>query len=354
MNVVAMGPAANEDTQNTEAASAPKRKRAHVRSAAVPDPNVEVSVFGSVPVAATHWGLKRKSHLGRWEPLFYRDETGKIEVSEWPIEILNIDTVRDRFGGGRYKLTWYGSNGNGGRRVAGQGREFTVPSLEPSAPASVAMVPAPSVASPLGGAFSEALRIMDVMDQRASSQITNLAQMAQLFGSRGGGGDNELLRQLLESNARTNEAVNQLAQRMNEPEEGDEDEGGEVAADVARAVAAPLARRVKSSGGVLDSILAAFANHCIDNPERIPTYAAVAAQAVPSILGVLSNAFSQVQAQAPRPAQPPPRPVQAPAPAPAPYVQPTPAPPSAPRPRAEVRVVDVAAPVPATVEQPTS
>ena len=64
----------------------------------------------------THWRARRVSEDRKVStPLVWGDDG--VEVSEWPIKELSVDTLRGRWGAGRYVLYWFGPRGEGGKRM---------------------------------------------------------------------------------------------------------------------------------------------------------------------------------------------------------------------------------------------
>jgi hypothetical protein len=125
-------------------------------------------VFGSVPVDATHWRVKRIGLNGAWEPLTHPLPDGTLAVSEWPITELTPDTLRDRWGAGTFQIVWYGPGENGRLRHITQ--SGTIKVLPPAVVAPVAAPAAPAARDGFGE-VERALVMMQSLSQLTSTLV---------------------------------------------------------------------------------------------------------------------------------------------------------------------------------------
>jgi hypothetical protein len=130
--------------------------------------SVKDDCFGPRRADATHWRCKRIEGDRRQTLLFWGDND--VEESEWPIDTLSLEIIRDRWGGGRYIVEFYGTNGAGARVQRGKSsivhlREIEqvidVPNAQPAAKSS-AMVPA----LPAGGDLQTVISLLAFLEDR--------------------------------------------------------------------------------------------------------------------------------------------------------------------------------------------
>src|SRR5262245_17905243 len=74
--------------------------------------------FGPRRADVTHWRCKRIGMDKKQTLLFWGDDD--VEESEWPIETLSLDAIRQRWGGGEYLVEFYGANDQGARVMRGK------------------------------------------------------------------------------------------------------------------------------------------------------------------------------------------------------------------------------------------
>jgi hypothetical protein len=105
----------------------------HTKQRATPDPGAQerAAVLGTIPDQATHWGCrKRADHPERLDPhkrwAWCDWQVGEgIAGAEFPIDTLNADEIRRRWGPGTYRVM-YLVLAAGNKKVVGQGPSFTL------------------------------------------------------------------------------------------------------------------------------------------------------------------------------------------------------------------------------------
>jgi len=153
----------------------------------------------------THWRARRVSEDRKVStPLVWGDDG--VEVSEWPIKELSVDTLRGRWGAGRYVLYWFGPRGEGGKRMpmggsrmihllerpgdprASEGGEAThvaAPSpVVPSASGELLALAAMRSQAAGGGDMAAMLQLLAFMDERQERQRQAQAQEGRLAAER--------------------------------------------------------------------------------------------------------------------------------------------------------------------------
>lgn len=258
----------DESTGETTATPAPvtATRARPVRKRVIPpdDPRVPVSHWGSVPARVTHWSCTKRGVNGEWTSLGWSPPGSGVELREWPLTELSDDTIRQRWGPGVYRCGWYGPNGSGGRSHLGRGREVTILPLGVAAP-----IEPPTDA--LGPGFAQAVAVMDMIERRANTQLTSIAQLATVLASRGGPDPEVLaLRAQLEAQrqAETDQRfaallseVRALRTEMYEPDDGAETE---------TPAAAPKRERpaFRAGDSVWDTLKERILNAALQNPEK--------------------------------------------------------------------------------------
>lgn len=298
----------DDDTGDDAPEARPVRR--YKKTPAAERPSVALSPFGSVPQRCTHWGVKRQTPVGGWEPLGYRDPSSTLELREWPLAQLSEDTIRERWGAGTYRLQWYGTTDTGGRASLGQGRYLTLhPVAAPPPP------PAPVAAPPALGGFTEAIALMDLIDRRATGQLAAMTQLANLARGDGGAGTTQLLVTMMQQQQ---EQTRALIEAMREDSRANlramrEIATGEDASGSSESTAAAAAG--KAAGAILpaynprkpmgEQAKAAAVSYFVQNPGEVFELV----KSAPALLDSLAKlvASSQAaQASAPPPAAPPP------------------------------------------------
>jgi hypothetical protein len=94
----------------------------------------------------THWRARRISEdKKKSTPLFWGVDG--VEACEWPLRELSIETLRHRWGAGRYVIFWFGRNEEGQSVALGRGNPINLLELaagaEPPARPGAVRVPAP-------------------------------------------------------------------------------------------------------------------------------------------------------------------------------------------------------------------
>lgn len=284
----------NEATEASDAAPKPAKPRAYKRARAVADPSRELSIFGSLPKDATHFGIKRLDARDKFVSQYAPSADGEANVREWPIEHLSIGFVRQHWGAGTYRVEWVGPTETGGRSFICNGRPFEVrPQEQPAPPAALAPT------NPL----ETAIAFMNMTDTRVNSQLNAIATLANaIAGNRPpppAGPDSHTLGLMFERQAQlTREAVlsavaplqEEIASvraRLSEFEDEDEDE------DDDRRAPASTAPVFKPGEPLSDSVKAWFMNWAASHPEQAMGLAKEAL----SVVGKIAGAVQQPPAQ---------------------------------------------------------
>jgi hypothetical protein len=161
-------PIAASDTPKADPKTEPAVEKINVHELRRVRKGVKDDCFGPRRADATHWRCKRIEGDRRQTLLFWGDND--VEESEWPIDTLSLETLRERWGGGRYLVEFYGTNGTGARVQRGKSsivhlREveqvIDVPKAQPTANAS-AMVPA----LPVGGDLQTVISLLAFLEDR--------------------------------------------------------------------------------------------------------------------------------------------------------------------------------------------
>jgi len=153
---------------------AERAPRARARRSGAP---AVVSPFGGVPAGATLWGLQRAALSGAWEACNHPDGDG-VRRHEWPIVELSIDSLRERWGAGTYRVQWFRVADNGGRKFICVSSAITV-----DAPRVVEAAPASASASS-GSSMREFVSFMDLVDSKTEAKIAGMANLARLIGGQ--------------------------------------------------------------------------------------------------------------------------------------------------------------------------
>jgi hypothetical protein len=125
--------------------------------------------FGPRRADATHWRCKRLEGDRRQTLLFWGEND--VEESEWPIDSLALETIRERWGGGRYVVEFYGTNGAGARVQRGKSSIVHLSEVEqvvevPKAPPASAVPAALVPALPAGGDLQTVISLLAFLEDR--------------------------------------------------------------------------------------------------------------------------------------------------------------------------------------------
>ncbi len=132
----------------------------------------------------THWRVYRISEDGKKGTPLKWGINGRL-LSEWPIKELSVETVRNRWGAGRYDLRWFGVDEEGNTVTLGRGKPLHLVELpdEPRAterPAEASRIPAPPVESPSSPRASGELLALAAMRNQTGGRCPDMASMLQL------------------------------------------------------------------------------------------------------------------------------------------------------------------------------
>lgn len=264
--------------------------RARPRAVAEPI-DAPLSPFGALPHGVTHWGLRRKTMGGDWEPLSWAEPGGKVAAREWPVSELSTDTIQERWGAGVFEVQWIKLAPRGGRNVLRGGRQVEI-LREVAAPAAAA---APGRPASVFDQMGDAMKLMAMIEERGDQSFLKIAKFAEIFGNRAPTGPSfeeirSLLRDEREHAAKaTAEAVRaaveplqkQIAELAEEEDDGDDD-GGLVGA--AAQGAKPLFRGRKW--------WQVLGNYATENPQVIEKVAPVALGAINNVTSALAAAMA--------------------------------------------------------------
>lgn len=258
------------------------------------------NLFGVPNHAVNAWGMLKREQ-GKWRRQTRAGGDG-THSREWPISTLTPRLVQEWWGPGEYRAQWLThdpDNSDPGRRWVSQGNGLTFtlsppPQTEaPPAPAPPAYAQSPE--SALGPGFAQALAFMDVIDRRASGQLTGMAQFATIMMGQSRGVDPALAEILRNQAAQLARIETQLAESFEEPPSASAAPAAGVATTVAEGAvrAAPRFRRGVPMG---EQLREAFGNYAIENPDKVVEIV----KAIPAVLSKLGELA--------KPAAPPPPP----------------------------------------------
>ena len=155
----------------------------------------------------THWRVRRLSEDRKKSTQLFWGADG-VEASEWPVKELSIDTLRHRWGVGRYVIFWFGRNEEGQSVPLGRGNPIDLlelpgelpqgperlggvripgpPEVGPSKPsASGELLALAAMRSQAGaGDMSAMLQLLAFMDERQERARQVQAQEARLAAER--------------------------------------------------------------------------------------------------------------------------------------------------------------------------
>ncbi len=287
----------DEDDEGTEVEETEDVEQPKPRPRAALRDDVPPSIFGSVPQRATAWGIKRRTPIGQWETLSHVTPDGMAEIKEWPLAELSEARVREWWGGGTFRVMWWGTTDMGGRRMLAQGREFMLRApVQEAAPAPVAPPPG------LPDGFAQAIQLMNIIDQRATTQVTGMAQLAALMGRGSGGGlDAQTLTLLFdrqavamrEAMAPVVERLSAVERRISDDDDDDDDEG---AIDALASAAQTAGIGFKKGMSVGDMVKALV----LQNPKEAAEVLKGIPQIVTAVAGMVTATQQQAQASRPR------------------------------------------------------
>lgn len=264
----------------------------------------EISNFGTIPEGTTHWGVKRETRSGAWDPLSFG--AGAVQSHTWPLDELTDDAIVARWGYGTFRTQWFKPNEGGGARFICQGSKVTY--KEPTRDA-----PAPSAAEPRNVAMREHLEFLELVNSSAQSKIDSTLALARALRGDRDRDDRPslstedlrgilrdereaqaaLLQQhLADQSARTqasiDAAVAPLRERLNELADDDDDDDETAVAGAIRTAGGGLSRK-KGWLGIIGTI--------IENKDLLKELAPVALTALGTIAEV-AKASQKAQAVA--------------------------------------------------------
>ncbi len=326
-NTVVTNVGEDEDEDDDGARLAPiAAKRRPRASPAETDSPIAESIFGVVPKSVHDWRILKRSLHGDFVRMSWAAPGATLKIDTFPLDDLNEETIRTRWGAGTYRVEWRRPD----NRVLRGGK--TVEILDPVRDVpSAALEHAPS-SSVFGPEVDRTFAMMQLIDQQSTAKMSQVMQFAAALATANGGGNGGgltadrlelILAKQAENTAKIVAAAiapiaAEMATLRRELDEGeDDDEGG-----AASAIAAAVPQFIKGKGG-----FAQFANFMAGNPELVKVGLPIAAEA----LGKVAAIFTPPPPPRPRavpivpdPYQPPPQAlhVEAPAPPPASVVPP--------------------------------
>ncbi|MGO9712522.1 MAG: hypothetical protein ACLQBL_26915 [Polyangiaceae bacterium] len=190
------GESSIEDEDEEDESDAPAETSAPLAPAARTEPAPSTQNEGDstmkrdipTPELVTHWRILRVVD-GEGETERQCWGTEGVMHEEWPVRELSTETIRSRWGSGRYVLYWY-SYRDGKLFPMGGGRKVHLVDrpTEPRAterPAGAARIPAPREVAPVApsasGGSGELLAALAAMRNRSGSAGADVASMLQLL-----------------------------------------------------------------------------------------------------------------------------------------------------------------------------
>ena len=110
----------NEIEATNDTNAAPRRKPSAPKATGA-QPMTMDDRFGPRPADVTHWRCFRIEEGRKGAPLFWGDDEG-LQVSEWPIATLAIESIRERWGAGRYVVHYMRIDADNQRTPRGRSR----------------------------------------------------------------------------------------------------------------------------------------------------------------------------------------------------------------------------------------
>jgi hypothetical protein len=258
------------------------------------------NVFGVPNPATNAWGMLKREQ-GKWRRQSRAGSDG-THVKEWALPMLTPALIQEWWGPGEYQAQWLThdpDNSDPARRWVSQGNGLRFglsPPPQPE-PAPVPAGPPPYSQSPesaLGPGFQQALAFMDVIERRASGQLTGMAQFAQIMLGQQRQQTDPALTELLRNQAAQ---IARLEARLDAEPYDDEPPANGVATTAATAAvrAAPRFRRGVPMG---EQLREAFVGFAVENPDKVVEIV----KAIPAVLSKLGElAKPPAPAPAPRP-----------------------------------------------------
>lgn len=271
-------------TNDPPAIVAPRAARPHRKSAAKSQArtaasNVETqgeTIFGAIPGKATHWSIERELPGGQSQKQQHPNEERTAYLQEWPIADLSEETVRDRWGGGRFRVRWHGLSALGQRVHIGQGRLVTIIEAPAAAPSSPLR---PEKEDDLSRTFT----LMRLFDERSNASLANVLQAAGAIAGTNRGMDPQMMQLMMQNQQQ------QFAQLIAEMRASSDRQIAELRAEIAtqgvrsaRPVSPPIAPAAASAiaGAAKDALFkpgepvgeqlkASFMNYAVENPNEV-------------------------------------------------------------------------------------
>jgi hypothetical protein len=94
----------------------------------------DVEVLGAPPEKAKWWGIVRFS--GEQEEACRASDDAGVMVDKWPLSELSIARVRELFGAGDFRVTWFRADDDGRPKVSGRGNKIGLQRTETPSPMS--------------------------------------------------------------------------------------------------------------------------------------------------------------------------------------------------------------------------
>lgn len=307
------------DVHPEPAPPAPRLARSHKKnpnlvasSTASSKPDIQgESTFGAIPGRAVYWSLEKETTGGQIQKMSYPNATNTAYVSEWPIVELTEENVRDRWGGGMFRVRWHGLSAAGGRVMLGQGRLVQViGTVAPPTPAAP-HAPSPGPTDDI----TRTLQLMSVFEDRSQKNLTGILQAASAIAAQSHSGMDPAMLQLLMQNQQQSQVM--MTNMMAEMRASSDRQIAELRAvieatvvrsarPVAPAVAAPIVQHAvgaakealfKAGEPAGDQLKSAFLNFAIENPQEVVN----TIKSIPAILDGVAKVIQQPQPQQARP-----------------------------------------------------
>jgi hypothetical protein len=272
-------------------------------SAASLDPSL-TRVVGIPNDAVNTWGIGRKER-GKWERLYYPDASG-THIKEWPLSELSLDTVRDRWGSGEFRVYWFGHYPEAETAEerwvnGGSGTAFVLEAAPPT------RIGAPAAAPPVSS-MDEAAKWLAMIQGSVQSNLSGVVQLAAAIGAKKDDGGmnmtvltlllekqqmqfNQVLERMANDTARERQEMRRELTRMREMfDESDVEEATDGA--VKRAVSL-----VKPGKPIGDALKTAVANWFIEDPGLAIKQVLEISKAVPGAVDKLREQATAAAAQ---------------------------------------------------------
>jgi hypothetical protein len=132
-----------------------------------PEAPAAPGIFGRIPPSSDRFSIQRVTLNGGYEPLSFPTPDGQAEVSQFPMVDLTLETIRERWGAGEFRVRFFRA---GGRHHIVYSPHVRIRDVK-------AAEAAPAVKDPM----AEAIAMMRLSDERANQSLRGVVELAALL-----------------------------------------------------------------------------------------------------------------------------------------------------------------------------